>query len=270
MQAHLFFVPIYLSSLFIWPVSGFADEPYLGRSRNESKRRGHQGTLLMLEALRYIRGHYPFWNESSGTDHIWMMLHDEGPCLCPREIRSSILLTHYGYHADPPKPWTTWLGDDWLSSTSFYSSYIGDPARPTRCFDPQKDIVLPPWKHPGFWRFGLSKTLISESPHRERTNLVYFAGDLGKKRLTWYSHHLRQIAHALFCNPEESRPAQSKECTPWLNGCRSDLPMNCSKWRPGVVVTEHTKVGWRPRANGHARMPTGSLSPGALSSTRPL
>ena len=107
-------MPIYLSSLFIWPVSGFADEPYLGRSRNESKRRGHQGTLLMLRALRYIRGRYPHWNESGGADHIWMMLHDEGPCLCPREIRSSILLTHYGYHADPPKPWTTWLGDDWL------------------------------------------------------------------------------------------------------------------------------------------------------------
>ena len=96
---------IYLSSSL--PVSGMADEPYYGRSLKESKRRSLQGTLLMLRALRYIRSHYPFWNSSGGVDHVWMMLHDEGPCLCPKEIRPSILLSHYGYYANPPKAWTT-------------------------------------------------------------------------------------------------------------------------------------------------------------------
>ena len=51
----------------------------------------------MKRALVYIREHYPFWNVSGGADHIFMMLHDEGPCFAPRELRSSILLTHYGY-----------------------------------------------------------------------------------------------------------------------------------------------------------------------------
>ena len=33
----------------------------------------------MLEALHYIREAFPFWNASAGRDHVWMMLHDEGP-----------------------------------------------------------------------------------------------------------------------------------------------------------------------------------------------
>ena len=149
--ANLYFVPIYLSSLFIWPISGFADVPYYGRLRNESKRRGHQGSLLMLRALRYIQSAYPLWNASGGRDHVWMMLHDEGPCLCPREIRPSILLTHYGYWAAPPRAWTTWLGDDWSSSPQFYQKYVGEWGRATACFDREKDLVVPPWKVPGFY-----------------------------------------------------------------------------------------------------------------------
>ena len=102
-QAHLFYVPLYLSSLFMWPIVKFADEPYYGRETHENRRRSHQGALLMLRALSYIRSTYPFWNASAGADHVWMMLHDEGPCFCPAQIRASILLTHYGYYASPAK-----------------------------------------------------------------------------------------------------------------------------------------------------------------------
>ena len=48
-------MPIYLSSLFMWPIVHFADEPYLGRKQRLNRRRSHQGSLLMLEALHYIR-----------------------------------------------------------------------------------------------------------------------------------------------------------------------------------------------------------------------
>ena len=64
----LFFVPIYLSSLFMWPIVHFADEPYLGRKQRLNRRRSHQGSLLMLEALHYIREAFPLWNASAGTD----------------------------------------------------------------------------------------------------------------------------------------------------------------------------------------------------------
>jgi hypothetical protein len=53
-KASLFFVPVYLSSLFLWPVVKFADEPYYGRATHETKRRSHQGTLLMREAVRCV------------------------------------------------------------------------------------------------------------------------------------------------------------------------------------------------------------------------
>ncbi|KAL1519387.1 hypothetical protein AB1Y20_022912 [Prymnesium parvum] len=241
-HAHLFFVPIYLSSLFIWPVSGFAEEPYYGRSRNESRLRGYQGSLLMLRALQYVRSRYPFWNASGGVDHVWMMLHDEGPCLCPREIRPSILLTHYGYYAERPKAWTTFADDNFLSSPRFYQTYLGDARHPTRCFTPGKDIVIPPWKYPGFWRAGLSKAKIARQPHRKRRNFVFFAGELGRQRAKSYSHQLRQTALSLFCNPAEHREARARGCSLWLGGCRPDLPMNCSRWRQGVVITEHVNA----------------------------
>ena len=53
----------------------------------------------MLRALEYVRSALPYWNASGGRDHVWTMLHDEGPCFCPRALRPSILLTHYGYYA---------------------------------------------------------------------------------------------------------------------------------------------------------------------------
>ena len=104
-QAHLFYVPIYLSSLYMHPVNQYAEEPYIGRKRRENRRRSHQGSLLMLRALRYIRSRHPYWDQSGGSNHIWLMLHDEGPCFCPRAIRPSVLLTHYGYWSETPKAW---------------------------------------------------------------------------------------------------------------------------------------------------------------------
>ena len=144
--AHLYFVPIYQSSLFLWPVLKYNDEPYLGRPTRETKRRSHQGTLLMLEALKYIRSNFPYWDSHGGRDHVFMMLHDEGPCFCPRELRSAILLTHYGYHKEVPRPWGTFFDDNFLADANFYRKWIGDPNRPTQCFDGSKDLVIPPWK----------------------------------------------------------------------------------------------------------------------------
>jgi hypothetical protein len=122
-EAHLFFVPIYLSSVFMWPIVKFADQPYYGADENAPRHRAHQATLLMLRALKYIQ-RLPFWRRRGGKDHIWMMLHDEGPCFCPREIRSSILLTHYGYHAAEPKPWGTFFDDNFLADRRFYERHL--------------------------------------------------------------------------------------------------------------------------------------------------
>ena len=196
-QAHLFWVPIYAASLYMWPIMHFADEPYIGRAQREQKRRSHQGALLMKKALAYIRTTFPFWNATGGRDHVWLMLHDEGPCFCPLEIRPSILLTHYGYYAARPRPWGTYYDDNFLADKAFYARHLGDPARPTQCFSRQKDLVIPPWKVPGFWKDSFKRVSGSEEEARRlRPKLVFFAGDLGLKRLMGCAHDLRQRAYA--------------------------------------------------------------------------
>uniref|UniRef100_A0A7S4B6Y3 EGF-like domain-containing protein n=1 Tax=Chrysotila carterae TaxID=13221 RepID=A0A7S4B6Y3_CHRCT len=240
-EADLFYVPIYLASIFMWPIVKHSDEPYLGRERREPRQRSHQGTLLMLQALRYISTTFPFWNASKGRDHVWLMLHDEGPCFCPKAIRSSILLTHYGYYAASPRPWTTFDDDNFLLDRAFYQRYLGDPRAPTRCFDRHKDIVVAPWKKPSFWLKALQK--LHSGPLAKKTKLVFFAGDLGFGRVSGYSRDLRQLAFALFCNPKTTRP---RDCTPVAYDkacdceCRPDLPQNCSLWEPGVTIITHS------------------------------
>ena len=41
-EAHLFYVPIYAASLFMWPIVKYADEPYYGRRQREPRQRSHQ------------------------------------------------------------------------------------------------------------------------------------------------------------------------------------------------------------------------------------
>jgi len=233
------------------------------------RERGYQAVLLMLRALSYIRTRFPFWNTSAGADHVWMMLHDEGPCFCPREIRPSILLTHYGYHASPARQFGTFDDDLFLRDGHFYRAHIGDPAEPTRCFDPHKDIVIAPWKEPSFWRgafrIGLPEAdaLAGQSMAHDaaptsllddmRPGLVYFAGDLGFERLSGYSHDLRQQAFALFCNPHTTTVS---DCTPVAYHkpcdceCRKDLPQNCSLWQPGVNIKLHSS-GYHHELSSH-------------------
>lgn len=237
-EAHLFFVPIYAASLFMWPIAHFADVPYLGRKRHENRRRSHQGALLLKRALSYVRTFYPFWNASGGADHIWMMLHDEGPCFAPRELRASILLTHYGYWSPKPRPWGTYYDDNFMQDPHFYARHIGDPSKPTPCFARKRDLVIPPWKVPDFWKRPFRSVTRSEaSATTPRRGLVFFAGDLGFNRLKGYSHDLRQRAFSLFCDP---RTTKRRDCTPFVYGCRRELPMNCSLWEEGVSIRLHS------------------------------
>ena len=233
-EAHLFYVPIYLSSLFLWPVSNFADSPWLGRHTEQSRKRSYQGTLLMLRALSYIRSTFTWWNASDGRDHIWLMLHDEGPCFCPREIRSSILLTHYGYYAQPAKPMGTFGDDNFLHDRGFYNRWIGNADDPAQCFKRGKDIVIPPWKIPNFWKDALRNNASKISP---REGLFYFAGELGARRDPNYSHGLRQKAYAHFCHPNLKSP-----CSTYVGGCNYDVPLTCEGWKEGITIEPTTKA----------------------------
>ena len=196
----------------------------------------------MKRAFEHVRQRLPYWNASGGRDHIWTMLHDEGPCFCPREIRPSILLTHYGYWAARPRPWGTFDDDNFLRDRAFYARHLGDPDAPTPCFVRHKDIAIPPWKPPTFWKRALRDPALRASatvppppgwaPAATRPKLVFFAGDLGFNRLGGYSRDLRQRAHALFCDPAQTR---RRDCTPVAYHkpcdceCRKDIPITCEK-----------------------------------------
>ena len=238
-QAHLYFVPVYAASIFMWPVSKFADEPYYGRRHHENRRRSHQGALFLKRALTYVRKYYPYWGRSHGADHIFMMLHDEGPCFAPRELRSAILLTHYGYWSAHPRPWGTYYDDNFMQDPRFYARHLGDPKRPTPCFARGRDLVIAPWKTPGFWTGAFQKVTPRAERQRPRKGLVFFAGDLGLNRLPGYSHDLRQRAYAMFCDPRTTR---TRDCTPYVYGCRKEFALNCSRWEPGVSIRLHSRA----------------------------
>ena len=121
-----------------------------------------------------MQEHYPFWAASGGRDHIFLSLHDEGPCFAPREMRPAMLLTHYGYYAQHPRPWGTYYDDNFMQDPRFYDRHLGDSKRPTPCFARGKDLVIPPWKEPRFWRKALADPALRgpAAIRRRRAGLV--------------------------------------------------------------------------------------------------
>lgn len=64
-EADFFFVPVYVSCNFS-TVNGF---PAIGHARS-----------LISSAIHFISSHYPFWNRTQGSDHVFVASHDYGAC----------------------------------------------------------------------------------------------------------------------------------------------------------------------------------------------
>ena len=64
-EADFFFVPVYVSCNFS-TVNGF---PAIGHARS-----------LIKEAIELVSAQYPFWNRTSGSDHVFTATHDFGCC----------------------------------------------------------------------------------------------------------------------------------------------------------------------------------------------
>ncbi|KAK9699287.1 hypothetical protein RND81_08G165100 [Saponaria officinalis] len=164
-EADFFYVPALESCI----ITRGDDSPHL----NLKDHRGLRSSLTLefsKYAYNHISQHYPYWNLSSGRDHIWFFSWDEGACYAPKEIWSSIMLVHWGNTNSKHNHSTTaYWADNW------------DNISPERrgnhpCFDPSKDLVLPAWKQPdeiSFW------TKLWERPRNQRKTLFYFNGNLG-------------------------------------------------------------------------------------------
>ncbi|KAI3996940.1 hypothetical protein MKX01_021216 [Papaver californicum] len=182
-EADYFFVPVLDSCI----ITRADDAPHLSMEEHMGLR-----SSLTLDfykkAYDHIVEQYPFWNRSSGRDHIWSFSWDEGACYAPKEIWNSMMLAHWGNTNSKHNHSTTayWL-DNWDAIPS--SSRGNHP-----CYDPEKDLVLPAWKRPDpdslrlkFWTRSL----------KDRKNLFYFNGNLGSayekgRPETTYSMGIRQ------------------------------------------------------------------------------
>ena len=66
-------------------------------------------TLLFSQTRNYLMNELPYWNRTSGRDHLWVLTDDHGACdefgdgTRVKEIAHSIFLTHFGYTARLPQ-----------------------------------------------------------------------------------------------------------------------------------------------------------------------
>lgn len=164
-EADFFLVPVLDSCI----ITRADDSPHLSLEDH----RGFRSSLALefyKKAYDHIVEQYPYWNQSSGKDHIWFFSWDEGACYAPKEIWSSMMLVHWG---------NTNLKHN--HSTTAYRPDNWDDISPSQrgshpCFDPKKDIVLPAWKRPDENSF---RAKLWARPHDQRKILFYFNGNLG-------------------------------------------------------------------------------------------
>ncbi|EFJ04733.1 glycosyltransferase-like protein [Selaginella moellendorffii] len=165
-EADYFFAPV----LGACAITRADDAPHFSMEKHMGLR-GYFSGELYKNAYMHIKEQYPFWNRSSGRDHIWLFPWDEGACSAPKEIWNGTMLVHWGNTNSKHKKSTTgYFADSW---DDIPKEWRGDHP----CYDPLKDIVLPAWKNPDprsvaerFW----------SRPREERKTLFYFNGNLGK------------------------------------------------------------------------------------------
>ncbi|KAL7138513.1 hypothetical protein ABFS83_10G169300 [Erythranthe nasuta] len=164
-EADYFFVPVLDSCI----ITRADDAPHL----TMNDHRGLRSSLtldLYKKAYEHITVAYPYWNQSSGKDHIWSFSWDEGACYAPKEIWNSMMLVHWGNTNSKHNHSTTaYWADNWDTISS-------DRRGNHPCFDPDKDLVLPAWKHPDERSLNVK---LWARPREERKTLFYFNGKLG-------------------------------------------------------------------------------------------
>ncbi|KAG8371916.1 hypothetical protein BUALT_Bualt12G0012600 [Buddleja alternifolia] len=164
-EADYFFVPVLDSCI----ITRADDAPHLSMQDH----RGLRSSLTLefyKKAYEHIMQQYPYWNQSSGKDHIWFFSWDEGACYAPKEIWNSTMLVHWGNTNSKYNHSTTaYWADNW-------NTISPDRRGNHPCFDPEKDLVLPAWKRPD--ERSLNDKLWAR-PREKRKTLFYFNGNLG-------------------------------------------------------------------------------------------
>ncbi|XP_072991037.1 uncharacterized protein [Typha latifolia] len=164
-EADYFYVPVLDSCI----ITRADDAPHF-RMQKHMGLRSFLTLDLYKKAYDHIVEQYPYWNRSSGRDHIWFFSWDEGACYAPTEIWNSMMLVHWGNTNSKHKNSTTaYWADQWDQIPSHRRGHHP-------CFDPEKDLVLPAWKRPEPGAIWLK---LWARLRKDRTTLFYFNGNLG-------------------------------------------------------------------------------------------
>ena len=115
-------------------------------------------------------------NQDDLSDHIFITPYDEGACYLPRELGDAVFITHWGNTGSGHHGSTTGFGNDNWDKLASPNSAIGNVLGGWRCYDPAKDIVVPPWNR---MKRGADHAAPAKWPRGLRPNLFFFAGDLG-------------------------------------------------------------------------------------------
>lgn len=196
-EADFFYVPAY-SSCYPFPVMGWADFPWFHDPRADP--RVMHASNMLLDVKRWLQASFPWWDRRGGKDHIWVFAHDEGACWAPNEITPSIWLTHWGRMDIDHVSNTGFTADNysmdvfsWRQPEGWRVKIKGHP-----CYDPNKDLVIPAFKGPNFYR----GSPLSGAAPKKRDILLAFKGDVGRHRLPNYSRGIRQRLTQLARTPK--------------------------------------------------------------------
>jgi len=126
----------------------------------------------ITEVQHYVANTWPYWNRTEGRNHLWWLPTDYGPCNAPEPIWNSILLSHWG---------PMWVEE------KFHPWH--------RCFDPNKDIAVPPHLHSA--KFFATETF--RKSHRSAatrdTQFFYAGGNPGKGDVGSFSGGVREAVY---------------------------------------------------------------------------
>lgn len=188
-EADFYYVPV-LVGCFQYPVRDTQDS-LIDFYYHVSANRAQSSVYLILEAYHWIRGHFPYWDRRGGRDHIWFLTHDEGSCLAPAAIKSSIILSHWGRMDANHTSGTAYGSDNYSQNYSHPQfepkSFQDKMAHGVPCYEPEKDLVMPLMKRPDHYQLS---PLIG-GPARNRTWLAMHRGRV-QFEVPNYSRGLRQ------------------------------------------------------------------------------
>ncbi|MEW5312012.1 MAG: hypothetical protein WDW38_003676 [Sanguina aurantia] len=136
--------------------------------------------------IGYISSTYPYWNKQQGRDHFMSSRQRTGGPATNRKSHSMIKLTHFGYHATT----VPHNGDTHAIQPEPTDSQDG-------CFNPQRDVVVPPLHESGLEGAAPIYKEIAENKGVDprRTTLLLFSGSIREGDPTYSGGSRQAILH---------------------------------------------------------------------------